>query len=136
MQVHYRAETGNFKEFQGIFTPYYTINFRGGVKVVVHVLQWHHLVWRHWQSDKVWLRSDLKLVLLHLHECKLNKLSDESHIDFHGIWAFANNLAPRALIMYSFIRRLGLWVTSLFNIDLDKSCEPCELMIGNHEVVQ
>ena len=34
-------------EFRGIFTPFYTINFGDGIKVVVHVLQWHQLVWRH-----------------------------------------------------------------------------------------
>ena len=32
MQVHYRAGTGNFGEFRGFFTPFYTINFQGGRK--------------------------------------------------------------------------------------------------------
>ena len=32
-----------------MFTPFYTINFGDGIKVVVHVLQCHHLVWRHCQ---------------------------------------------------------------------------------------
>ena len=45
MQVHYRTGTGNFGEF----SPHFILQkFGDGIKVVVHVLQWHHLVWRHW----------------------------------------------------------------------------------------
>ena len=44
------ALQGRYREFRGIFTPFYTINFGEGLKVVVHVLQWHHLVWRHCRS--------------------------------------------------------------------------------------
>ena len=50
--VHYRA--GNFGEFP----PHFILKIFGeGIKVVMHVIQWHQLVWRHWLFLKIhsWL---------------------------------------------------------------------------------